>query len=74
MWVITNIADLQPNVHRLVTFCCHYILVSESQISYCLQGNMLDVEMEIGEGLEHMVYKEHISEAKAQGAYDSVGT
>lgn len=53
MWIITNIADPQPNL-QLMTFCCHYILAlaaSHSQVSHCLQGNMLDVEMEIGEGV-----------------------
>lgn len=33
MWIITNIADPQPNLHQLMTFCCHYILVSATSHS-----------------------------------------
>lgn len=71
MWIITSTADPQANLHQLVTFCCHHIIVlttSHDHISYCLQGNMLDVEIEIG-GVRGLVYRGHISESEAQGAY-----
>lgn len=75
MWIITNTADPQPNLHQLMTFCCHHILVlatSHGHVSYCLQENPLDVEMKIG-GMGELVYKGHISETEAQGGIFIIG-
>lgn len=75
MWIWTNTADPQPNLHQLMTFCCHHILVlatSHGHVSYCLQENPLDVEMKIGE-MGELVYKGHISETEAQGGICIIG-
>lgn len=65
MWIITNTADSQPNLHQLMAFCCHNILVlatSHGQVSHCLQGSMLNVEMEIGERGGYSVEGAHFEE------------
>lgn len=48
-----------------MAFCCHNILVlatSHGQVSHCLQGSMLNVEMEIGERGGYSVEGAHFGE------------